>query len=139
LIELLLFVIGILLLISAGIQDLKTRTAYSMYFVPSLIGFGLSPFLGAMGLIGTLTIVIFWNTEWNKVFGLADALLALTAFIGIFNPVGMLIVFITAIFLLIEIFPKRNEPIPLIWYAVKSFTLALMILFSLVYFGVVVL
>lgn len=119
---LLILLIGILLLIGAGYQDLQQRKAPFMYFVPTLIGFGLSPFLGAVGLIGSIALYTFWNDDWNLKFGLADALLILTAFICLLDSTTYIFVLATTgLTLFLDlILQKENKDIPLVWLAVKN-------------------
>lgn len=118
---LLILLIGILLLIGAGYQDLQQRKAPFMYFVPTLIGFGLSPFLGAVGLIGSITLYTFWNDDWNLKFGLADALLILTAFICLLDSTTYIFVLATTgLTLFLDLIQKENQDIPLVWVAVKN-------------------
>lgn len=120
-ITLLILTMGILLLIGAGYQDLQQRKAPFMYFAPSLIGFGLNPFLGAVGLIGTITLYIFWNDDWNLKFGLADALLILTAFICLLDSTTYIFVLATTgLTLFLDLLQKENKDIPLVWVAVKN-------------------
>lgn len=120
-ITLLILTMGILLLIGAGYQDLQKRKAPFMYFVPTLIGFGLSPFLGAIGFIGTITLYIFWKNDWNLKFGLADALLILTAFICLLDSTTYIFVLATTgLTLFLDLIQKENKDIPLVWVAVKN-------------------
>ena len=120
-ITLLILLIGILLLIGAGYQDLQQRKAPFMYFVPTLIGFGLSPFLGAVGLIGSIALYTFWKEEWNLKFGLADALLILTAFICLLDSTTYIFVLATTgLTLFLDLIQKENKDIPLVWVAVKN-------------------
>lgn len=118
---LLILLIGILLLIGAGYQDLQQRKAPFMYFVPTLIGFGLSPFLGAVGLVGSIALYTFWNDDWNLKFGLADALLILTAFICLLDSTTYIFVLATTgLTLFLDLLQKENKDIPLVWVAVKN-------------------
>lgn len=118
---LLILLIGILLLIGAGYQDLRQRKAPFMYFVPTLIGFGLSPFLGAFGLIGSIALYTFWKDDWNLKFGLADALLILTAFICLLDSTTYIFVLATTgLTLFLDLIQKENKDIPLVWVAVKN-------------------
>lgn len=120
-ITLLILTMGILLLIGAGYQDLQQRKAPFMYFVPTLIGFGLSPFLGAIGFIGTITLYTFWKNDWNLKFGLADALLILTAFICLLDSTTYIFVLATTgLTLFLDLIQKENKDIPLVWVAVKN-------------------
>lgn len=120
-ITLLILTMGILLLIGAGYQDLQQRKAPFMYFVPTLIGFGLSPFLGAVGLIGSIALYTFWNDDWNLKFGLADALLILTAFICLLDSTTYIFVLATTgLTLFLDLIQKENKDIPLVWVAVKN-------------------
>lgn len=120
-ITLLILLTGILLLIGAGYQDLQQRKAPFMYFVPTLIGFGLSPFLGAVGLIGSIALYTFWKDDWNLKFGLADALLILTAFICLLDSTTYIFVIVTTgLTLFLDLIQKENKDIPLVWVAVKN-------------------
>lgn len=120
-ITLLILLMGILLLIGAGYQDLQQRKAPFMYFVPTLIGFGLSPFLGAVGLIGSIALYTFWQDDFNLKFGLADALLILTAFICILDSTTYIFVLATTgLTLFFDLLQKENKDIPLVWVAVKN-------------------
>lgn len=120
-ITLLILTMGILLLIGAGYQDLQQRKAPFMYFVPTLIGFGLSPFLGAVGLIGSIALYTFWKEDWNLKFGLADALLILTAFICLLDSTTYIFVLATTgLTLFLDLIQKENKDIPLVWVAVKN-------------------
>ena len=119
--QLAIFILGVLTILIAGLQDKKTRRAPAIYFTPTMIGFGINPFLGLIGLIGTITALFFWKDEWNQKIGLADALLFFTLLICMCNPLTLIFAtLITAAFLtdLIWIQKRRSEA-PLIYIFAK--------------------
>jgi hypothetical protein len=90
--QLAIFLIGIISIIIAGYQDKKNRLAPAIYVTPTLIGFGINPLLGVVGLVGTMLALVFYKESWNEKLGLADLLLFYTLILAMFNPVTLIFV-----------------------------------------------
>jgi len=134
-IQLAIFILGVFTILIAGVQDKKSRLAPAIYYSPTLIGFGLNPYLGVVGLVLTMLGLFFWKEKWNESFGLADALLGLSVLFCCLNINTLYFVLPITAGVLLELIFLRNikEKQPLVWlYAKWIFIIfALFIMFSL--------
>ena len=120
-----MFIIGVITILIAGLQDKKNRIAPAIYLTPTLIGFAINPFLGLAGLVLTITSLFLWKDQWNKKLGLADALLFLTILFTLFNPLTLVFaMLITTTFLIDLLFiQKTMNNAPIIWIFAKWLTI----------------
>jgi hypothetical protein len=94
-----------------------------------LIGFGLNPILGLIGLVGTMLGLFFWKDEWNEKVGLADALLFLTILLCLTNLVTIMFASLITMGVLFELlFLKHRDKQPLVWITAKWILIMLVLL-----------
>jgi hypothetical protein len=118
--QLIIFILGTFIIVIAGFQDRKSRLAPAIYFAPTLIGFGLNIYLGVVGLVLTMLGLFFWKDEWNKSFGLADALLFLCLLMSMLSTFVLPFTIVITSGVLIELFlNKSKEKVPLVWLYAK--------------------
>jgi hypothetical protein len=119
--QLAIFILGVFTILIAGVQDKKSRLAPAIYYSPTLIGFGLNPYLGVVGLVLTMLGLFFWKEKWNESFGLADALLGLAVLFCCLNINTLYFVLPITAGVLIELifWRKFNEKQPLVWLYAK--------------------
>ena len=132
-IQLTIFILGVLTILIAGYQDKKSRLAPAIYFSPTLIGFGLNPLLGLVGMVGTMIALFLWKDSWNEKIGLADALLFFVIIMCVTNLVTIMFTSIIVLGVLFELLLLKKEKQPLVWLTAKwiLITLILFISFSL--------
>lgn len=112
-----IFIIGIISILVAGLQDKKSRLAPAIYITPTLIGFGLHPLLGVIGLVGTMLAITFYKNDWNEKLGLADLLLYFTLLLTLFNPITLMFTTLLIGCFIIDLLwiQKTTTNAPLIW------------------------
>lgn len=132
-IQLVIFVLGVITILIAGYQDKKSRLAPAIYFSPTLIGFGLNPLLGLVGLVGTMIGLFFWKDSWNEKIGLADALLFFVIIMCVTNLTTIMFASIITMGVLFELLLLKKEKQPLVWLTAKwiLITLILFVSFSI--------
>jgi hypothetical protein len=118
----------VLSILIAGYQDKKTRIAPAIYLSPTLIGFGLNPMLGLIGLIFTMLGLFLWKDSWNEVFGLADALFFLCILFCCLNPNTLFFVFPISVAVVLElVLRKSKDKVPLVWVYAKWILITLVL------------
>lgn len=134
--QIVLFILGVFTIVIAGVQDRKTRLAPAIYLSPTLIGFGLNPYLGLIGLVLTMISLFLWKDEWNESFGLADALLFLSVIMCTLNlNTVFFVIAITAGVMFELLLKKREGKQPLVWLYAKWICI-IFVIFMLIAIGI---